>query len=226
MSSWRARASPARGAHRVWIAVLVPAIRAGHLTTLRATGIPLAGRALMLPSLRRSFHDYAPAAEAPLAGYGAALLVYGVALSLALRVARRRRAQPHWTDVALLGVATHKLARLISKDFVTAPIRAPFTRRQEAEGAAEVHDEPRGGTLRKAVGHLLTCPYCLGVWIATSLNTLLLLRPVQSRFVLRILASDTISDFLHLSYSRLNESRKAISAATDERAAVATHASS
>jgi hypothetical protein len=73
------------------------------------------------------------------------------------------------------------------------------------------------------VGNLLTCPYCLDVWIATSLNTLVLLRPVETRFVLRILASDTISDFLHLSYSRLNESRKAISAArhqTEERAAL------
>lgn len=177
----------------------------------------------MLPDVRRPFREYAPPEQAPLAGYGAALLAYGVALALALSVARRRRSQPHLADVALLGVATHKLSRLITKDFVTAPLRAPFTRRQEAEGAAEVHDEPRGGTIRKTVGNLLTCPYCLGVWIATSLNTLFLLRPRETRFVLRILASDTISDFLHLSYSRLNESRKTISAArrqTEERAAL------
>ena len=112
--------------------------------------------------------------------------------------------------MALLGLATHKLSRIVTKDFVTAPLRAPFTRRREAEGAAEVHDEPRGSTLSKTLGYLLTCPYCLGVWISTGLNTLLMLRPVQTRFVMRMLASDTLSDFLHLSYSRLNESRRTI----------------
>jgi hypothetical protein len=78
----------------------------------------------MLPDVRPPFREYAPPEQAPLAGYAAALLVYGIALSLALGIARRRRAQPHLADVALLGVATHKLARLISKDFVAAPLRA------------------------------------------------------------------------------------------------------
>jgi hypothetical protein len=166
----------------------------------------------MLSELRRPFRDYAPADQAPLLGYGAAILVYAVGLSFALAVTRRKRTVPGWTDVALLGVATHKLSRIVTKDFVAAPLRAPFTRRREAEGAAEVHDEPRGSTLSKTVGYLLTCPYCFGVWISTGLNTLLLLRPRQTRFVLRMLASDTLSDFLHLSYSRLNESRKAVTA--------------
>jgi hypothetical protein len=147
-----------------------------------------------------------------LLGYGGAMLSYGLVLAVALSVARRKRIRPGWADVAMLGIATHKLSRIVTKDFVTAPLRAPFTQRQAAEGAAEVHDEPRGGALRKSVGYLLTCPYCLGIWIATGLNTVLLIRPVQTRFVLRLLTSVTLSDFLHLSYSRLNESRKMVSA--------------
>jgi hypothetical protein len=140
------------------------------------------------------------------------MLAYGAALSLALALARRTRTRPGWADVALLGVGTHKLSRLITKDFVTAPLRAPFTRRKENEGAGEVHDEPRGGAVRKTIGNLLTCPYCIGFWISTGLNTMLMLRPAETRFVLRMLASDTLSDFLHLSYSRLNESRRRSSA--------------
>jgi hypothetical protein len=166
----------------------------------------------MLSKIGRPFREYAPAEQAPLIGYGAAMLVYLVGLSFALSVAQKKRVQPGWADVALLGISTHKLSRIISKDFVTAPLRAPFTRRQEAEGAAEVRDEPRGGALRQSVGYLLTCPYCLGVWIATGLSTLILLRPAQTRFTLRMLTADTLSDFLHLAYSRLNESRKAITA--------------
>jgi len=140
------------------------------------------------------------------------MLAYGVALSLALALARRTRTRPGWADVAFLGVGTHKLSRLITKDFVTAPLRAPFTRRKENEGAGEVHDEPRGGAVSKTIGTLLTCPYCIGFWISTGLNTMLMLRPTETRLVLRMLASNTLSDFLHLSYSRLNESRRRASA--------------
>ncbi len=166
----------------------------------------------MLSQLSRPFDGYAPDEPVPLRGYGAALLVYGVALSLALRVAGRRRPRTRWSDVVLLGVATHKLSRIVSKDFVTAPLRAPFTQRQEAEGAAEVHDEPRGGSLRRSVGYLLTCPYCLGVWISTGLATALLVRPQQTRFFLSMLAADTVSDFLHLGYARSNEHRRRVAA--------------
>src|SRR5688572_22337395 len=118
----------------------------------------------MLSKLRKMAHGYASPDQAPLAGYVAAMLVYGVTLSVALPVVRRARSRPGWADVALLGVGTHKLSRIITKDFVTAPLRAPFTRRAQPEGAAEVHDEPRGGPLRKSIGYLLTCPYCFGVW--------------------------------------------------------------
>jgi hypothetical protein len=56
----------------------------------------------------------------------------------------------------------------------------------------------------------LTCPYCLGPWIATGLSAFLVGHPQQTRFVTRVLAAVTVSDFLHLSYSRLNESRKTV----------------
>jgi hypothetical protein len=169
--------------------------------------------------VRSLLREYAPSDQAPLAGYGAAITVYAVGLCAALALARRTRRVPSFMDLVLLGAATHKLSRIVAKDFVTAPLRAPFTRRKAVEGAGEVQDEPRGGPLRRAVGNLLTCPYCLGVWISTALNTVLLLRPAETRLLLRILASDTISDFLHVSYSHLNESRKVLSA--ERRQAVA-----
>lgn len=166
----------------------------------------------MFSELSNSFRGYAPSERVPLTGYGAALLVYGVTLSLALRVAGRRKVRTRWSEIALLGLATHKLSRIVTKDFVTAPLRAPFTRRQESEGAAEVHDEPRGGALRRSVGYLLTCPYCFGVWISTGLTAALLVRPAQTRFFLTMLSADTVSDFMHLGYARLNEERRRLAA--------------
>jgi hypothetical protein len=164
----------------------------------------------MLEEIEQAVKEYAPDEQVPLAGYTTAMLTYSVGLAGVLALTRKKRWTFSWSDLALLGVATHKLSRIITKDFVTAPLRAPFTRRQAAEGAGEVHDEPRGSGLRSSVGYLLTCPYCTGPWIATALSAFLVLRPVPTRFVLRALGAVTVSDFLHLSYSRLNESRKVV----------------
>lgn len=166
-----------------------------------------------MPTLTRQFRDYAPDQDVPLAGYTVAMLTFAAGLGVALfGVARKTRWQPGGADLALLGVATHKLSRIVTKDFVTAPLRAPFTQRQGQQGAGEVRDQPRGGELQSSIGYLLTCPYCLGPWLATGLSALLAWRPVPTRFVLRMLTAVAISDFLHLAYSQLNESRRKISA--------------
>ena len=52
---------------------------------------------------------------------------------------------------------------------MTSPLRAPFTQFEEAAGNSEHHEVPRGEHgVRHTVGELLTCPFCLGVWIATA----------------------------------------------------------
>jgi hypothetical protein len=167
----------------------------------------------MMPDLTNSIREYAPNEDVPLTGYAAAMATFAALLgAVVYGVARKARWQPGAMDVALLGMGTHKLSRIVTKDFVTAPLRAPFTERRGKEGAGEVHDEPRGEGLRSSIGYLLTCPYCAGPWLATGLGALLLARPSAGRFVLRMLAAVTISDFLHLTYSQLNESRKKVQA--------------
>jgi hypothetical protein len=71
------------------------------------------------------------------AGYGkdqplpqsASLLLVNLALLLQMiRLARHRRYPiPNISELLLLGIGTHKLSRLIAKDRVTAPARAPLT---------------------------------------------------------------------------------------------------
>lgn len=165
----------------------------------------------MVFNLQNVRREYAATDPIPLSGYVASMAVFTVGLGASLVwLTRRRPALPSVRDVALLGVATHKLARILSKDFVTAPVRAPFTRRAGSEGAGEVHDEARGSSARQAVGHLLTCPYCLGPWLATGFGTSMAAWPFQTGFVVRVLTAVTVSDFLHLAYARLNESRKVV----------------
>ena len=69
--------------------------------------------------------------EMPLAGYATLVGIYNAAFAAMLLAAKNSsRDHPKKVSVAdllLMGVATHKLTRLITKDWVTAPLRAPFT---------------------------------------------------------------------------------------------------
>jgi hypothetical protein len=150
--------------------------------------------------------EYAPEGEHPIGSYAVLLSVYGAMVAaLGLVVAKRRKLPERFDgrDYVLLGVATQKLSRLVSKDSVGAAIRAPFTRFEAAAGEAEVHEEVRGSGLRHAIGELLTCPFCLSVWIATIFSFGLVLAPRATRFAASVLAAVTLSDSLQFTYSRL-----------------------
>jgi hypothetical protein len=97
-------------------------------------------------------------------------------------------------------VPTHKVSRLITKDKVTSVVRAPFTEFQEKGGPAEVEERARGTGVRKVIGELLICPYCLGLWVAAGFSVGLLFAPRLTRFVATVFSALTISDFLQIAY--------------------------
>jgi hypothetical protein len=108
-------------------------------------------------------------------------------------------------DVVSIGVASHKLSRLITKDKVTSPLRAPFTELEGRGGPAELEERSRGRGARKAIGELLICPYCLGLWVAATLSVGLLFAPRLTRFVVSVFSALTISDFLQIAYKAAEE---------------------
>ncbi|MHB8532438.1 MAG: DUF1360 domain-containing protein [Solirubrobacteraceae bacterium] len=147
---------------------------------------------------------YAPGEERPLGGYVALVGVYGGATAAAL-IALRRAGRPlperiSAADVALIGIASHKLSRTITKDKVTSFLRAPFTRFQEPSGQGEVDEEPRGHGLQLAVGELLVCPYCVAQWVATGLTLSLVAAPRPTRLFSTVFVAHTLSDFLQAAY--------------------------
>jgi Protein of unknown function (DUF1360) len=108
-------------------------------------------------------------------------------------------------DLALLGIATHKLSRIVAKDRITGILRAPFVNYVRSSGAGEVEEEPRGNGLQRGIGHLISCPYCMAPWCATALSFGLIFAPRVTRFFARILVSVTASDFLHRGYTRMKQ---------------------
>jgi hypothetical protein len=150
------------------------------------------------------FGGYAPPRERPpFAAYAGFTAAFNAAFAGALVAARRsgrlpERVEP--SDVVLIGVATHKLSRLITKDRVMAFARAPFTEYQEPGGPGEVEEKPRGDGLRQAVGELLVCPYCLGLWTSAGMHAGLLFAPRVTRTVASTLTALALADFLQIAY--------------------------
>jgi len=107
-----------------------------------------------------------------------------------------------WSDLALGAVATHKMARIIAKEGVSTPLRAPFTVFEGEAGSAEVEERPREGH-RHSLGELLLCPFCLAPWIAAAYVTGLAWRPRTARAWAALFTVVGGSDFLQHAYARL-----------------------
>jgi hypothetical protein len=100
-------------------------------------------------------------------------------------------------DTVRIGVASYKLGRLVARDEVTSWMRAPVTRDEDAT-------EPKPQGLERALGELVTCPYCVGLWTAAGLSYALVLFPRQTRLVTTIFGGQAVADFLNAAYVRLN----------------------
>jgi len=152
---------------------------------------------------------YSGGQERPLGGYLAAMSVYAAAVGTLAGVTRLiGRDVPDGLaagDLLLAAVATHKLSRLITRDPVTSPLRAPFTTYQGQEGPAELDEEVRGQGARKVIGELITCPFCLDLWVATGLMTGYIYLPRATRLAVDTLAVLAGADLLQFGYSRLQE---------------------
>jgi hypothetical protein len=152
-----------------------------------------------------TYDGYAPPTERPpFAAYATFAAAFHAAMAGAVAAAKRSgRDLPERVDAAdvvLIGTASYKLSRLISKKKVTAFVRAPFTELEGKGGPAELEERPRGSGLRRAVGELLVCPYCLGLWASGGFHAGLLFAPRATRFSASVLAAMSISDFLQIAY--------------------------
>ena len=61
------------------------------------------------------------------------------------------------------------------------------------------------GGLKHSIGELITCPFCLDVWIATGFTVGLVFAPRVTRLVAATFSAVTGADFLHLLYAKAQE---------------------
>jgi Protein of unknown function (DUF1360) len=148
---------------------------------------------------RRDRQGEEPRGEAPRPEYVAISAAFGTVLGGFLLLGRRRLPERiGFADVARVGLASYKLGRVVAKDEVTSWVRAPVTRDEEA-----TEPKPRG--MERALGELVTCPYCLGLWIASGLSYSLVLFPRQTRLVTTIFGAQAVADFLNAAFLKLQD---------------------
>jgi hypothetical protein len=145
--------------------------------------------------------------DRPLGGFLAVMGVYAAAVGglTALGRARGVRLPKRVTasDLALVAVATHKVSRTISKDAVTSPLRAPFTKFEGSSAPGELKEQVRGTGVQKAVGELITCPFCLDQWVATGFIGGLIAAPRATRWLAATFAVRAGADALQFGYAAL-----------------------
>lgn len=147
--------------------------------------------------------------DLPTRDYAILVAIFNGLLATAL-LARTRSREPlperiAAQDLALFALATQKLSRVITKDKVTSALRAPFTEVEGKGGAGELEERGRGRGLRRAIGDLLTCPFCLGTWIASGMIYGYVFSPRVTRTLASIFAVSGAADFLQQGYVKAQE---------------------
>lgn len=150
------------------------------------------------------------AEERPLLAYAGLAAAYagllGGGLAAAARSGRDLPSGVAANDLALYGVATHRLSRLLSREKVTRFARAPFTDVDEDVPAppAEMSEHPRAAHgVRRAMGELVTCTMCMDQWIAGGFVLGHVWAPRATRLAAAALAIKSVADALHLAYGRV-----------------------
>jgi Protein of unknown function (DUF1360) len=184
---------------------------ATHASSEPAEPAEPAGAAARLAATAGKIHErYAHGADRPLGSYLGTLGTYSAVVAglagLARLTGQRLPDDPMSArDVVLTAAATHKLSRMLTKDPVTSPLRAPFTSYSGVSGPAELAEDVRGHGAQKAVGELVTCPFCVGVWVATGLTAGLVFAPKATRLVAGTFAALAGADALQFAHAWLEQ---------------------
>ncbi len=146
----------------------------------------------------------------PLGGYAVLIGLFGASVGgLMAWAARENRLLDSIsaTDLAVLSIGSHKLARMATKDRVSTVLREPFTHYDGTDGTlpGETSESARrdGGTLQQAIGELLVCPYCMSTWSATALLGTYLADRKLGRTVGALLSTVSLAEMMQGIYAKV-----------------------
>jgi hypothetical protein len=141
----------------------------------------------------------------PYRAYAAIFGLYAAGLAGAGTLGRTLERDPQCQtalDLAVLGLATFKVARTLSRDSVASFVREPFVRGDARSGDQE---PVRTGGFEEAIGELVTCTRCIGTWAAAGLASTQILAPRFGRLLTWSLGAAAANDFLQAGFASLTK---------------------
>jgi len=99
-------------------------------------------------------------------------------------------------DLVMLGLSTYRTGRLLAFERVAQPLREPVTETvPDGSGAGEAV-VAAGKGWRWTLGELVSCPVCIGTWVAAGLVYGLHLAPRPTRVLMAIMSSTGVAQIL------------------------------
>ena len=136
------------------------------------------------------------------AEYASLNAVYAVALT-GLVVASRNRDEDIrailGTELIPLTAASFAVSKMIARERIGSWVREPFV--DDPIG----RKRPRGGSVRRALGELVTCSRCVGAWTALGFVSLRLAHPRAGRTATTVFAVAGFNDFAQAAFRGLCE---------------------
>ena len=101
----------------------------------------------------------------------------------------------------VLGLAAYRAANILSNESVAKPLRAPFVDESRKDG--KTVEQPKSSGFLGAMGHLIYCPSCTGVWLSAVLVYFYVFYPGPTFLVALFLALSAIERILAAILGRL-----------------------
>lgn len=146
-------------------------------------------------SSRRALDDVQQTRATKLTLMSVFLGVLGTFAARAMRGEHELNLRPF--DLLLLGLASFRVGRMVAFEGVAAPIREPFTETQPDGSGAGQTVVAAGSGARRVFGELVSCPICVGTWVAAGLVYGLHLLPRQTRLFLAIMSTTGVAELCY-----------------------------
>jgi Protein of unknown function (DUF1360) len=104
---------------------------------------------------------------------------------------------PRPYDLLMLGLASFRIGRMLAYEGVAEPLREAFTRTRVDDTGAGQTVVATGEGARFVMGQLMSCPICIGTWVAAGLVYGLQLMPRPTRLLLAIMSTVGVAQLCH-----------------------------
>jgi hypothetical protein len=101
------------------------------------------------------------------------------------------------TELIPLTAATFAVSKMIARERIGSWVREPFV--EDPVG----RKRPRGGSVRRALGELVTCSRCVGAWTALGFVGLRVVHPRAGRTATAVFAVAGFNDFAQAGFRGL-----------------------